>query len=412
MDGGLAVAIRKVLKDIERAKFQRTPSSPLLGISVTASCRVTGLPAVGFDAKDLSTPLSRMVKRWRDKSVADKAKDRWRDFLPDAGRFGFPVDLDDLGRTHGDTSLVGVVHVDGNGIGRLIADWLQPDLGDNAVVDGVREWSAALDKTGRDALRAVVTRIVNAIDDKGRIGREIPNLAFDLVDDGLLPIRPVILGGDDLTFLCDGRIALDLAATTMSAFETTLIPHLGNISACAGVAIVPSHAPFNRAYELAESLTSSAKRGRSEKQDSGGWIDWHIGAPQPGETVASMRSKDYAYSSGGKSVELTCRPYRLGASPENEDTETWAWLSNRLLGLEDLASLRGPHWRQHRGKVKEIARAVREGPEGVRRTQDAWTTGRDLALPGSSGFFDASRTPLLDAIELLYLHLPLAGETA
>src|SRR5262249_55209954 len=31
-----------------------------------------------------------------------------------------------------------------------------------------------------------------------------------------LPIRPILLGGDDLTFVCDGRVALDLAATALA----------------------------------------------------------------------------------------------------------------------------------------------------------------------------------------------------
>jgi len=73
---------------------------------------------------------------------------------------------------------------------------------------------------------------------------------------------------------------------------------------------------------------------------------------------------------------------------------------------------RGAQWREHRNKVKELASLVREGPEGIRRARDAWTVASSVELPDSlnadSGFL-GNRTPLLDAIELLDLHLPLDG---
>jgi hypothetical protein len=74
---------------------------------------------------------------------------------------------------------------------------------------------------------------------------------------------------------------------------------------------------------------------------------------------------------------------------------------------------RGERWREHRNKVKELQAVVREGPEGVQRAREAWTVARKLQLPGgldaTNGFLDGERTPLLDAIELLDLHLPLGA---
>lgn len=415
--GGLAQALAILQADLARTKLEREPSAPQLGLSVTMPCRITGMPAVGFDPQDPGVPLSRSILHLRNQQVRTSAILRWNAFLTGHDRFDLPADIDDMGRTRSDTSLVGVVHVDGNGVGRCIADWLHRCREERRSDEQTRQqfdaWSHALDEAGLHALRAVVDRVTDAIDEKGRIAGAVPDLRFDLKENSegkvLLPLRPVLLGGDDLTFLCDGRIALDLAEAALRGFEGD-IPHLGKITASAGVAIVPAHAPFERAYELAAALCAGAKRRRHEKSDNGSWIDWHIGAPRPGESIDRLRAQAYACTIGTQRLELTCRPYRLDSTP-GED-KTWSWLSQGVLGTEG-KGFRGAQWREHRSKAKQLASLVREGPDGVGRARQAWTVAANIELPGgldsTNGFLDGTRTPLLDAVELLDLHLPLRG---
>ncbi len=416
--GQLANAMGCLRIDLARAKLERSPSVPQLGLSVTMGCRITGAPAVGFDRLETNVPLSRYVLRLRDPTVYRNATSQWDKFLEEHNAFDFPPDLDNLGRTREDTSLIGVVHVDGNEIGQQISNWLKDctndEVDDEAVIHQCREWSAALSAAGENALKGVIKRVADAVD---RVTREVKGALRDLgfklkpATDGriYLPIRPVLLGGDDLTFLCDGRIALDLATAAVNLFGRDDIPHLELISACAGVAIVRSHAPFERAYELAENLCANAKRRRREKKDTSSWVDWHIGTSPPGEGIADLRGRTYVSRPGSNCFELTCRPYRLGSSAK--ETETWRWLSEEVLGTGE-NGFRGAQWREHRNKVKELASLVREGPEGIRRARDAWTVASSVELPDSlnadSGFL-GNRTPLLDAIELLDLHLPLDG---
>lgn len=417
-EGGLASALGRLQVDLARAKLERIPSAVQLGLSVTAACRITGLPAAGVDPQDASIPLSRMVLRWRDRDLRERMG-RWDAVLDAGAQFALPPEIDDMGRTRGDTSLVGVVHIDGNGIGERIATWqrrcAETARLDDSVGSELRTWATALDTTGRRSLKAVVDTVTRAIDGEGRIAGAVPNLGFELRRmDGriLLPLRPVLLGGDDLTFLCDGRIALHLAEVALHSFAGE-IPNLGAVSACAGVALVPAHTPFDRAYELAEALCGSAKARRREKEDSGSWIDWHIGAPRPGESVGDLRGRAFAHRLGNLQLELTCRPYRLGATAS--DRETWRWLARTVIGSGP-DGFRGGRWSRHRNKLKELASVVREGPDGVRRTQESWTAASGLTWPGgldqTNGFLEGVRTPLLDAIELLDVHLPLAVESA
>ncbi|MBU1495119.1 MAG: hypothetical protein KJ956_14275, partial [Actinobacteria bacterium] len=52
----LAWALRVLQVDVARAKQERVPGVAQLGLSVTASCAVTGLPATSVDQGDLVSP--------------------------------------------------------------------------------------------------------------------------------------------------------------------------------------------------------------------------------------------------------------------------------------------------------------------------------------------------------------------
>ena len=422
-DGDLASTLHGLQIELAHAKTERFPSVPLLGLSVTASCRETGLVACGFDKDEPTVPLSKGILSRRKKK--DEAKRHWEAYLKDRDGFAFPIELDHLGRTMGDTSLIGVVHIDGNSVGGKITNWLKQKSEDSTADDDLvrrqyREWSQAIDRLGQEALQAVVNRLCRQVekpaqDDTETVMGRPKRLRFELKQkDGrwMLPLRPILLGGDDLTFVCDGRIAMDLAETALGVFETSRIPHLGKITACAGVAVVRVHAPFARAYELADKLCASAKRMLKEKDDCA--LDWHIGACRPGETVEGIRERQYR--ANGR--RLTCRPYRLGS--EKDETETWRWLSGTLLDAETVG-LREGAWSERRNKVKAFPELVREGPDSVKAALEAWkVVDKRLQLPqpiARNGFFDDTRTPLIDAsdrrtplidaLELIDLHLVL-----
>ncbi len=415
-EGGLARALQELAVDLARAKLERLPSTPLLGCSVTQPCAITGLPAVGFDPQNRGVALSRSILALRQGKIRRLARERWQRFLPDGGaEFAFPDEIDEMGRSRGEKSLIGVVHIDGNGVGERIRQWLRECIDDSRSDDTVRaqytSWSKALHARMTQSLVAIVERVGSAVSagPRRRIGH-IERVSFGLSREAsgraLLPLRPILLGGDDLSFICDGRLALDLAAAALRSFQGA-VPKLGELSACAGIAIVPSHAPFDRAHEAAVALCHSAKICRQQNDDGGSWMDWHVGSLRPGESIDELRKRQYHQA---ETINLSCRPYPLGAN--GNESKTWSWLAETVLGeAED--GLRGPLWSERRSKVKALRELVREGPDAVKEAMEVWrgvTPG--LCLPEAispSGFFVDRRTPLLDALELLDLHLPLDG---
>ena len=421
-EGSLAAAMRALQVDIARTKMERTPSAPLIGLGVTASCRCTGLPASGFDKADTTAPLSRQVLRYREEFI--KTRSYWDYLLEDLDEkeglgFGFPVDLDKIGRTKHKLSLIAVVHVDGNGIGDKVAQWSNEcdknTKPDDRVRDEFVEFSRQISDTNKAAFRAVVNLAHESVsvsrdngDPEARVEGRCKHLDFDVIVEGnkcLLPVRPVLLGGDDMTFVCDGRIAFDLATEALEVFKRATIDHLPGkkITASAGIALVRSHSPFSRAYELAEELCRSAKGMLREKSLADEFaIDWHVGMTRPGETVESIRRRQY------DGDRLTFRPYRLGNAAN--DTGSWSWFADAVLGDDENGFRNTATWGAHRNKVKALREIAREGPDAIENAVKAWQiVDNNIVLPGGlpADGFDRGRTPLVDAVELVDLYLPI-----
>ena len=125
----LAWALKALSIKLARAKLERRPSAPQLGLSVTAACSVTGLPASKRDENN-GDPISPRIATLRSDDIQRVARERWQSFRPvqldhaPGWSAEFPDELDLMGRTRGETSLLGLVHVDGNSVGQSINDWL------------------------------------------------------------------------------------------------------------------------------------------------------------------------------------------------------------------------------------------------------------------------------------------------
>jgi len=149
---------------------------------------------------------------------------------------------------------------------------------------------------------------------------------------GIIPAIPLVVGGDDLTLICDGRQALDLtlAFVTQFARETKEHPDVAavqppGITSSAGVAIVKPHFPFYAAYELADQLLRSAKQLKPL-----GAVDFHVLHDASGADLARMR-RELTRDEG--STRLAARPYAAeeqGAPPGR----SWRDLRKRVSAVQ------------------------------------------------------------------------------
>lgn len=86
--------------------------------------------------------------------------------------------------------------------------------------------------------------------------------------DGQLYMRPVVIGGDDLTVVSRADLAIPFVREYLDSFEkkSEAEKTVGRLSACAGIAFVKSSYPFYYAYNLAETLCGIAKKDAKSRE--------------------------------------------------------------------------------------------------------------------------------------------------
>lgn len=196
-------------------------------------------------------------------------------------------------------SSVGVVHIDGNGVGAIMRD-----LG--SAFEEIKQHLDALEdesyrrKTNpckpNDGLFQWFVMEVNYRLD-GVVNQAVAE-AWATVDklasDNHLkapPVVPVLVGGDDVTVYTDGRYAIPFAEAYIRHYERltggdALLSRLavtagskeaGPLTASAGAAIVGRNFPFHIAYDLAEGLVSRGKKlGKKPGASPCSTIDFHV----------------------------------------------------------------------------------------------------------------------------------------
>lgn len=346
-DGALAAAFDKVAE-----KKNSTPNRVAqLGWAVTADCQYTGLPAAREDEQKKRVSYEVFAKE----SAADAANQALSDNL-NLKTAEFPLDMDDFGRTHGDSSYIALVHVDGNGMGKrfkALGEKYKSCAENDAFVTALRELSAAVTQVSWRAMQATIdflqTHITDGkITDKYRAEMEIE------LKNRRLPLRPLVMGGDDVTFVCEGRLGLALTHRFLTELTSQPLPDTNTpMTARAGVAIVKSHYPFAQAYQLVEALGASAKQHLPKSAAEGAnAIDWHFATSGLLDDLATIRKREYTVPVEGC---LHARPLLLA---HDSEWRTWSHFTNTVTNFVT-------EWGDKRNKVKELREVLRQGGPAV-----------------------------------------------
>lgn len=418
---------------LARRKAAFSLGRPLPGLGVTAACVFTGEPAAHIrriSPNDPPTLFSASVAARLgcfQQGDADLRSLLPENLPPDVR----PVsDFDDFG-THGESSYIAIVHADGNNMGDRIKDLPFDNGGDRTAANDayallLANFSKKASEAASEALRATLVALWESrSEEEGEDGVEVywqrrraqdgrvltpaqrerlPKVSLNKprrenYDRPILPFRPVVFGGDDVTFVCDGRLGLALAHYYLTVYgEQTLAdgkPAVGR----AGVAIVHAHFPFAQGYDLAEALARSAK----DKSDQGrkATLDWHFGVNGVISHLKEMRQDAYTVSGGA----LTARPLPLASN----NWRQWSTFEN-LVGQFQT----GQDWIGRRNKVKALMGVLRDGADHTAHFLENYRLG---SLPSPPNYPDLARTgwmgnetPYFDALEMLDLYIPLEQE--
>ena len=427
----LSQAVEELFEELASRKRSRMQAAPLLGLGVTVACRSTGLPAVRFTdsiggdpgypaSEEIHAKIAAATKRGGKSSQADERLHR---HLPHPQGYGYPSQFDHLGGTRGQQNYLAVVHADGNGMGQRIIDIgneFQQQVQNRDYITTLRKFSQAVEQAAQAALKGTLAKLSCCIES----GYKLPHpsledvyvsLASDEAGQPLLPFRPIVFGGDDVTFVCDGRLGLSLATSYLERFQEETQKRVdcrGPITASAGVAVVRTHYPFAQAYELADQLCRSAKSYRQEikgKSSDDACLDWHFALGGITGDIKLIREREYTTRNGTKDeTKLYLRPVTLGT---NSHRASRSWQVVRS-GVE---AFQNPAWVERRNKMKALRDVLREGKSAVERFLTMFNAGRPLPdLPPLVSMPDhktkghvGNRCTYFDALEIADWFIPL-----
>lgn len=237
-----AVAIDKLDK-----KLNAQRNSPMyafdLGIMVRGKARRTGDAATfKTDADNKLTDIVTGLKFTNADSKALETKTK-------LDNVSYPSEFSKIAKD-GKHSWLALVHIDGNGMGNRINEIITNPEKEN-IFEKLASFSEAVGKSTIEAYKCAVKAIIPLVDENYSKNKPIE-----------LPMRPIILGGDDLTVIIRADLALKFTEVFLTEFEkrTKLCIDGGiGLTACAGIAFVKEKFPFHYSAHLAEELCGFAK---------------------------------------------------------------------------------------------------------------------------------------------------------
>lgn len=250
----------------------------------------------------------------------------------------FPAEFEKLA---GRDNFIAVIHIDGNAMGKRVDRVYQK------FEQGWENCRAGLQRFSRSIQRDFEQSFLEVADE---VARRFPDLV------PTLPVRPVILAGDDVCFVSAGSIGLECARVFLERLAAKTNAEDGeNYSACAGVALVHTKFPFYRAYELAEELCTSAKRFGTALDPDGrvSAMDWHIEFGQLKDSLTELR-EDYACEDGSR-MELRPAAVIVPEGCSDPDVRTYAFFKSLCLAVQD------ERGKIARSKIKELRQAFKHG---------------------------------------------------
>jgi len=379
--------IKALYEKLGKKKAKRDMYSRIIDFGVTKKCSSTRLPAVYKEER------SGNYYSGESKSKIDMFNQK------EKSTNQFALEIKDLGVSKNEKSYIAITHIDGNRMGKRISS-LRESFRNKYTPENIKEineqyinalnqFSTDIDRAFKTAFNKMVGVIENKHDYLEKSGMEL--------NGSVIPIRKVVLAGDDVCYITDARIALECAYIFLQELEKYSI--MGEkITACAGIAIVKEKYPFFKTYELSEKLCKNAKASIEEGLIESR-IDWHIVQGEYNNNLNEIRNTVYKTLDG---KDLSMRP--LVVSKESNLPNHYSLFRK---DIEVIKSRKLP-----RGKVKGMLREMKKGEvhlDTYIEINQIYSVLGTHRLDSKSGFLNG-KCVLFDAIEALDYFIPICDE--
>jgi len=278
--------IDELHKNLENKKAIREHYTSILDFGITEKCDSTRMPAICLiDDNENETNYY---------SSESKSKiDMFNKIYKNHEHKTYAINFSELGISKNEKSFIAITHIDGNRMGRKIK--LLKNKYENLYnsentkelnkkyINDLQNFSNQIKIAFNSAFKKVTDTIQSKVEYLRKKGLNIK--------DEVLPIRKVILSGDDVCYITDARIAIDCAAIFLNELEKYKVMD-EKITACAGIAMVREKYPFFKTYELSEELCRQAKSSIPDNI-SESRMDWHIVQGEYNNNLNEIRNTVY-----------------------------------------------------------------------------------------------------------------------
>lgn len=290
---------RAITLEMRRVKAEMSSCNPVGAFPFMQIDPVTGYPLTTKNMSEKEEILSTESALKREMSL----------------RCGNAKELDTLVTEKGENSMLAVVHIDGNNMGKRIGIIMQALSNENKsyeqIAGVVRGISSSIDTSFDDSLTSTLLYIDSVLKPLIKPDREFL-------------YRKIIRAGDDITFVCNAKVAIEAVKHFLSDVSRKRISYKldGELrsddvpfSACAGIAFFHSHFPFSDAYEVAEACCGNAKKWAKKKihigkeEQIGNFFDFQMCGTVSAKDLGAYREKHYDIPLEGKGETITHRPY-------------------------------------------------------------------------------------------------------
>ena len=408
---GLQNARQTASKDIAKQRATRPVPCGMPMLPFVEAAPLDGLPAVGLDKTEQDTERNAFISlpsaTRRNKNLLEQAGRRLKDAHDDVVLAALPEhvagavqvqwcdNLDEM-LAGEERKRLALVHMDGNDLGALFQDMLA--TGQERWKE-IKQFSQGLEAANTAAFKAGLQAVVKA------------DVAFwrktgkPLAKEYRVPLRPLVMGGDDITVLVRADLALAFITAFTTMFEKQTVLPGKAISLGVGMVVMPSSYPFAKAYGLVEELLKSAKKktmGVTPRRSS---LDYLVLTSDVDESLAAYRKRT-AVAADGKA--LTCKPFELHGNEFEAFQKKALDVLNRLprsqiRGAAELCRDGEKATRKHYENLLENCARALGGRKGEKQmNEDEFTE----IFPEKLGYFSAlggNACPLADYLE--YAHL-------
>lgn len=368
---------------------------------------------------------------WVDESSTSKRKVSSNvlsdSFLSDNSKyFNFPANLEYDENENCDfpflsgSRYLGLIHADGNGLGQALIKIRNEYKNGAEYATMLRLFSDSLEEATKKAAQKATNKLID------RLSEEEAKKQF-------LPMRPLVLGGDDLTVFVRADLAMQFTEDYCNAFEACteecfakfhkesngVIPK--KLTACAELAYVKNNQPFMDAFNLTESLCSASKKVSKDidKENVPASVTSMIVSNSFIEDYETYKTKELTIKNGDKTLVATMGTFALNGDGLKQDKEKkinlyplslLRKLCNAFNPKEENKMVSSANVRQYATMIfgdpnisREKWRRWTELLENAKKEKEIFDCLKEFGVenPKESPWTKDNRTPVFDAIQLM-----------